>query len=53
MFLSPMKRKHEVLVAVKLTKNADPGKYYYFRYDIGFDVLGKFSLSNHDDLVKM
>ena len=31
---------------VKLTKNADPDKYKYYRYRIGFDACGSFSLSN-------
>ena len=30
--------------SVKLTKNADPGKYIYTGYGIGFDLLSKFSL---------
>ena len=32
--------------AVKLTKNADPDKYRYSGYGIGFDTRGSFSLPN-------
>ena len=32
--------------AVKLTTNADPDKYRYYGYDIGFDTRGSFSLSD-------
>ena len=31
---------------VKLAKNADPDKYIYSRYGIGFDSSSEFSLSN-------
>ena len=31
--------------AVKLTKNADPVKYSYSEYGIGFDIRGTLSLS--------
>ena len=36
--------KHCLLGSVKLTKNADPGKYKYRRYGIGFDSRSEFSL---------
>ena len=32
--------------AVRLTKNADPNKYYYSGYGTGFGTQGKFSLSD-------
>ena len=32
--------------AVKLTTNADPNKYKYSGYGIGFDASGSFSLSD-------
>ena len=32
--------------AVKLTKNADPDKYKYSSYGIGFDLCSEFSLSD-------
>ena len=32
--------------AVKLTNNADPGKYEYSGYSIGFDACSQFLLSN-------
>ena len=32
-----------LLGAVKLTQNADPGKYKYSRYGIGFDYRSQFS----------
>ena len=35
-----------------MTKNENPDEYSYSGYDIGFDVRGKFSLSNHDGLGK-
>ena len=31
---------------VKLTKNADPDKYSYSGYGIGFDTRGEYSLSD-------
>ena len=31
---------------MKLTKNADPDKYVYIGYNIGFDVRSQFSWSN-------
>lgn len=31
---------------VKLAKNKDANKYFYFGYDISFYVLGTFSLSD-------
>ena len=34
--------------AVKLTKNADPDKYYYSECCIGFDPRSFFSLANFD-----
>ena len=37
---------NSLFVAVKLTKNADPDKYKYSGYGIGFDASGSFSLSN-------
>ena len=33
--------------AVKLTKNADPDKYKYSSYSIGFDSRGEFSLPDN------
>ena len=27
---------------IKLTKNADPNKYFYYEYGIGFDKRGTF-----------
>lgn len=36
------------LGSVKLTTNADPGKYYWSGYDISFDVGGTFSLPNDE-----
>ena len=32
--------------AVKLNENADPDKYSYSEYSIGFDARGGFSLSD-------
>ena len=37
-----------LLGAVKLTKNADPDKYSYFGYGIGFDSCSLFSVPNFD-----
>ena len=34
--------------AVKLTKNADPNKYSYSGYNIGFDSRSVFSIPNFD-----
>ena len=34
--------------SVKLTKNADPNKYQYSSYGIGFDSRSIFSLPNFD-----
>ena len=33
---------------VKMTKNADPNKYSYSGYGIGFDSRSFFSVSNFD-----
>ena len=33
---------------VKITKNADPDKYYFSRYEIGFDSHSLFSIPNFD-----
>ena len=38
---------------VRLTKNANPDKYSYPGYGIGFDIVGTFSLSDGSGLVKM
>ena len=35
-----------VFGSVKLTKNADPGKYKYICYGIGFDSRSEFSFSD-------
>ena len=32
--------------AIKLNKTADPDKFKYYSYGIGFDARGSFSLSN-------
>ena len=37
---------NSLLGAVKLTTNADPDKYKYFGYGIGFDASESFLLSN-------
>ena len=34
--------------AVKLTENADPDKYFYSGYGIGFDSSSLFSFQNFD-----
>ena len=39
--------------AVKLTKNADPDKYNYSGYGIGFDLRLEFSLSDGSNGVKV
>ena len=33
---------------VKLTKNADPDKYYHWGYGVGFDPCSSFSVPNFD-----
>ena len=35
--------------AVKLTKNADPDKYEYFGYGIGFDSRSQFSWADRNN----
>ena len=42
-----------LLGAVKLTKNADPDKYNYSGYSIGFDLRFEFSLSDGSNGVKV
>ena len=37
---------NSLFAAVKLTKNADPDRYSYFGYGIGFDAPRSFSLSD-------
>ena len=38
--------KNYLFWIVKWTKNADPGKYSYSTYGIGFDARGSFPLSD-------
>ena len=44
--------RNSLLRTVKLTKNSDPDKYKYSGYRIGFDVGGRFSLSDSSGFCK-
>ena len=44
--------ENSLFSVVKLTTNADPVKYKYSGYGIGFDVSGGFSLSDGIGFVK-
>lgn len=44
----PRFQAYYLLGALKLTKDADPDKFGYSSYGIGFDVLSKFLLSSGD-----
>ena len=44
---------YEILYLALLTKNANPDKYSYSGYGIGFDVRGSFSLSDRIGFVKI